>query len=182
MDIKRITDYIFLDSRPEKADLVMVFGTSSQEPLQVVKKIYSDRLVEKILLSGGENRNTGRNEAREMALKLIDLGVAMTDIIVEDRSTNTLENVLFSKRVIEEEIGFKNIRRMLVVVKSYHSRRALMTLKRHFPKGVEILPVTYDLLGFNRNDWHESEVGRKKVAGEMERIEKYLAKGDIEEL
>lgn len=182
MDIAKITEYIFLPTRLASADLAMVFGTQYREPLKAVKQVYYDRLVETILLSGGDNRNTGRNEAREMALSLIDMGIAMADIVIEDKSTNTLENVLFSKRVIEEEIGFERARRMIVVAKNYHSRRAMMTLKRHFPEGIEFLPVTYDLFGFNRDNWYESEIGRKKVLGEMEKIERYLAKGDIAEL
>lgn len=160
----------------------MVFGTRHREPLVAVSKAYADGLVPKILVSGGKNRENGRNEAEEMAVNLIDLGVATDDIIVEDKSTNTLENVLFSRPIIEEEIGFQNVRRLLVVVKNYHSRRAVMTLKRHFPQGVEFLPLAYDLLGITRDNWHQSEIGRKKVEGEMERIEKYLAKGDIAEL
>jgi len=183
MDIRKITDYIFLEAKPNAADLAMVFGTRSyQEPCQTAKRLYEDGFAPKILLSGGNNRTTGRNEAREMALGLIDMGVAMTDIIVEDKSANTLENVLFSKRVIEEEIGFGNVRRILVVIKNYHARRALMTLKRHFPEGIEFIPIPYNLMGFNRDNWHQSEIGREKVMGEMERIEKYLAKGDIAEL
>lgn len=182
MDIARITEYIFLPSDPVPADLMMVFGTRYREPLKTVRQLYMERLTGTLLLSGGDNRHTGHNEAREMAMNLIDMGVAMADMVLEDRSTNTLENVLFSRQVIEEEIGFDRARRILVVVKHYHSRRALMTLRRHFPEGIEFHPVTYDIFGFDRDNWHQSEIGREKVMGEMERIKKYLAKGDIEEL
>ncbi|MEA3249613.1 MAG: YdcF family protein [Patescibacteria group bacterium] len=182
MDVEKITEYMFFKSRPESADLAMVFGTQYREPLKQVKKIYYDRLTEKILLSGGKNRHTGRNEAREMALNLIDMGVNLADIVIEDKSTNTLENVLFSKQIIEEEIGFQDVRRILVIAKCYHVRRALMTLKRHFPDNIDFLPVTYDLLGFGQNNWHASPVGREKVLSEMDKINKYLVKGDIAEL
>ncbi len=183
MNRQQITDYIFLEAEPKPADLALVFGTKSyKKPLQSVEELYRHRLTETILLSGGDNRFTGRNEAREMALNLIDMGVAMADMLIEDKSTNTLENVLYSRQLIEDELGLDRLKRMLVVVKNYHARRALMTLKRHFPAGVEFLPVTYNLFGFDRSNWFESEMGREKVMGEVERIKKYLAKGDIEEL
>jgi uncharacterized SAM-binding protein YcdF (DUF218 family) len=182
MDLENITEYMFVEPRLEAADLAMVFGTQYREPLKEVKRIYYDRLTEKILLSGGKNRHTGRNEAREMALSLIDMGVKLADIVIEDKSTNTLENVLFSKQVIEEEVGFQELRKILVIAKNYHMRRALMTLKRHFPENIIYLPVSYDLFGFNRANWHSSPVGKEKVLSEMDKIQKYLAKGDIEEL
>lgn len=182
-DIERITDFIFISAEPKPADLAMIFGTSSyQEPLKTAKRLYDNRLTPKILISGGTNRHTGHIEAQEMAAHLAGMGVNPDDIIVEDKSANTLENVLFSKRVIEEEVGFENVRRMLVIIKNYHARRALMTLKRHFPGGIEFLPVPYSLMGFDRDNWHQSDIGQEKVMGEVERIRKYLAKGDIAEL
>ena len=73
---------------------------------------------------------------------LISKGVLEKDIILEDKSTNTLENVLFSKKTIEEKIGFNNLKSIVTVTKHYHSRRALMTIKKYFPKNISIIPVS----------------------------------------
>jgi len=113
---------------------------------------------------------------------LINKGVSKKDVILEDQSTNTLENVIFSKKIIEEKIGFDNIKSIILITKHYHSRRALMTIKRHFPKKIAIIPVTYEIYGFNKNNWFGSKIGKKKVLEEYEKIKKYLEKGDIEEL
>ncbi len=102
-DIEKITEYIFLTPNPQKADLVFVFGTRHPEAVNRVYELYKDKLIPKILLSGGKNRITSENEAKEMSQKLVELGVKENDIILEDKSTNSLENVLFSEKVIEEK-------------------------------------------------------------------------------
>jgi len=181
-EIKKITDYIFLESNVQKADLAIVFGTRHNEAIKMVYKLYRDGFIPKILVSGGRNRVTGESEALEMSQKLIKLGVKREDIISEDQSTNSLENVLFSKEVIKKKIGFENLKKIIAVVKHYHSRRALMTLRKHFLENIELIPITYEIYGFKKDNWFESEIGKEKVMGEWNKIQKYLEKGDIEEI
>lgn len=181
-EIKKITEYIFLKSNPQKADLALVFGTRHKEAIDKVFELYQAGLVPKIVVSGGQNRVTGENEALEMSKILIARGVDRNDIILENKSTNSLENVLFSKQVIGEQFGFSNIKKIIAVVKHYHSRRALMTLKRHFPEDIEFVPVTYGVYGFIQENWFESDIGREKVLSEWNKIPEYLVKGDIKEL
>lgn len=181
-ETKKITDYIFLKPDPQKADLAFVFGTRHQEAVDKAYGLYKNGLVPKILVSGGLNHVTGKNEAEEMSKKLIALGVNQDDIILEDQSANSLENVLFSKKIIEKKLGFNNIRKVIAVVKHYHSRRALMTLKKYFPQNIELSPVVYEIYGFTKNDWFENKIGQEKVLGEIDKISKYLTKKEIEEL
>lgn len=181
-ELRKITDYIFLESKPQKADLAIVFGTRYMEPIYKTFELYQGKLVSKILVSGGKNKITGKNEAFAMRNKLISLGIAKEDIITEKESTNSLENVLFSKKIIENKIGFKNIKKIIAVVKHYHSRRALMTLKKHPPESIKLIPVTYNIYGFTKYNWFRNEKDREKVMGERDKIRKYLKKGDIKEL
>jgi uncharacterized SAM-binding protein YcdF (DUF218 family) len=180
--INEITNYIFVNSKPQRVDLALVFGTRHEEAIKKVYELYIDNYVDKILVSGGINSVSGENEAELMRKKLIELGVKPGNIIVENKSTNSLENVLFSKDIICREMGFNNIKKIIAVVKHYHSRRAIMTLKKHFPKTVDLLPIAYEIYGFTKDNWFEKEVGREKVMSEWEKISKYLAKGDIQEI
>lgn len=180
--IKKITKYIFLKSNLQKADLALVFGTRHQEAVNKVFELYRDGLVPKILVSGGTNIVTGKNEAVEMSKKLVRLGIKKDDIILENKSANSLENVLFSKKIINKKIDFDKIKKIIAVVKHYHSRRALMTLKKHFPKNIELIPVVYEIYGFTQDNWFKKEIGREKVMSEWKKIPEYLMKGDIEEL
>jgi len=139
-------------------------------------------LIDKILVTGGKGDKNILSEAEEMAESLILMGVKKSDLIIENKSYNTLENVLFAKEKIEQTIGFENINKIIAIVKGYHSRRALMTLKKHFPKDIKLFPAIYDIDSFNKDNWFDNEVGRRNVLSEWKKIPKYLAKGDIAEL
>lgn len=182
--ISEVTRYIFLPSQLCRADMALIFGTRHPEPLCVAADLYHQGLAPKILVTGGRNRTTGIIESEEMSKGLIALGVLQQDILAECESTNTLENVVSAKRFIEQTLGFDCVREVLFIVKSHHARRGLMTMKRYFPSTVRVWPVsyTYDIDGFTRDNWFLTERGRDKVWGEWERIQTYLAKGDIEEL
>lgn len=183
MDNTEVTKYIFIEAKPQKADLIFIFGTATYKNVaEKAYELYKKGLASKIMISGGLNEITNENESKMISEELISLGVKRKDIILEDKSTNTLENVLFSKKVIEEKIGFKNIKKVLLVVKNYHSRRAMMTFKKYFPKSVEFLPIPYKVFDFTKSSWFETEKGKEKVVGEYNKIKQYLKEGDIEEL
>ena len=59
-----------------------------------------------------------------------------------------------------------------------------MTLKKHMPPHICLKSSAYQSqhYDFNANDWYKSEYGRQKVQGELEKITRYLEKGDIAEL
>lgn len=181
-NIKTITEYIFLESKPEQADLIVVFGTRHKEASMQASELYHKGYAKKILVSGGENRITHENEAEEMSKSLLSLGVVPGDIVREDKSTNSLENVLFSEKVIGERFGWEKVKKILVVTKHYHIRRAMMTLKKNFPDSVRLIPASYNILGFSRDNWQDTVSGKEKVMSEWGKIKEYLAKGDIEEL
>ena len=183
-EIKKITDYIFLKqlSQLPKSDLVIIFGTRHKQSAKKAFQLYNNGLTDKILITGGKGNNNILSEAEELAEDLISLGVKKSDLIIENKSDNTLENVLFAKEKIEQTIGFENIKKVIAVVKHYHAKRALMTLKKHFPKDIELFPAIYDINNFNQNNWHQREVGRRNVLSEWKKIPKYLAQNDIAEL
>ncbi len=182
MNVKDITEYIFVEPRIQKADLLFVFGTRHKEAILEAYNLYKQGLIPKILISGGINRVTKKCEARDMKSGLIKLGVKAKDIILEDKATNSLENVLFSKMVIEDKIGFKNVKKLMVLTKDYHSRRALMTIKKHFPKNIKLCLAVYNVDGLNKNNWFNGKKNEKIVLEEYSKIKEYLNRGDIEEL
>jgi len=182
-EIKRITDYIFLEDTDKSADIALVFGTMYwQYPLQKVLGLYRSNLIRGVIFSGGINRHSGKNEARKMAKEAVKSGIQETDIMIEDKSINTLENVRFSKEILAREIGFENIRSIVAIVKHYHSRRALMTMKRHLPQCIILKSCPYQLFDFTKENWHLSEKGREKVLQELDKIRVYLAKGNLAEI
>ena len=181
-----ITKYIFVSDTELKGDIAIVFGTYNARKAAVDRAIqlYNNGQVPKILFSGGINKHSGVIEAEEMANEAVKQGIPSKDIIIENRSANTLENVILSLATIDKEMGLNKVRKIIAIMKNYHARRALMTLKKHFPSNIEIRAAAYisPEYNFDENNWLQSKLGKEKVFGEVDKIKQYLAKGDLMEL
>ena len=76
-----------------------------------------------IIPSGGQGADERISEARAMADYLISKGIPAEHIVMEDRSTTTRENLLFSKAIIEKGGGRK---KTALVSSNYHVYRCLL--------------------------------------------------------
>jgi len=181
-----ITKYIFLEDTDLKGDIAFVFGTwnARKECVEKAVELYKKNLAPKIIFSGGVNIHSGIIEGEALTEEAIKLGVPRKNILIENKSSNTLENVLFSLKVIDKKIGLQNIHIITAVVKNYHARRALMTLRKHVPAHIKLKAAAYisEHYLFTKNNWAESKLGREKVLEEVDNIKKYLAKGDLAEI
>ncbi len=181
-----ITKYIFLEDENPSGDVAFLFGTglSLVYAVEQAARLYREGNVRKILVTGGVNKKLLFNEAETAQTKLIEMGIPAHDILIENRATNTLENVIFSMPILEQTIGLKNIRTIVSVVKNFHARRAAMTLYRHLPKTISIKTHAYipSRYNFSKEDWHTYDVGKALVLGECKKIQKYLLQDDIQEL
>ncbi len=164
---------------PDHADLIFIFGTLLLAPAHLAAAFYQRGIASLIVVTGGQNRTQpDYNEAEQHSAALIAAGVPAEAIIVENRSTNTLENVTFALPLIPRE----TIRSVLAICKWQHSRRALMTLKRHFPPGTRYYAATYEPEGISRDDWFKSDTARAKVLKNWDSIPMYLQWGHLIEL
>jgi len=59
----------------------------------------------KLILSGGRGSDERRSEAEAMAQYAGEKGVPEGDLLLEDKSTTTLENMIFSKRLMDGHSG-----------------------------------------------------------------------------
>ena len=72
------------------------------------------------ILSGGQGEGETISEAEAMKRGLTDYGVASTRLILEDASTNTKENIAFSKKLIPSHLQTGG-----VVTNDYHLYRTI---------------------------------------------------------
>ena len=77
----------------------------------------------KIVVSGGQGTGESMPEALAMRNFLVDNGVDPSLIIMEDKSTNTYENFLYTKYILEEDTDKKNIT-ITVITNNFHMYRA----------------------------------------------------------
>jgi len=180
---ERITRYLDVrTTMPEHADLAFVFGTRHPEPAHMAADLLRHGIVGRVVLTGGQNRLTGRNEAKDHLTILLSSGVPRDRIIVEHESTNTLENVVFAWRELGNRVALPGIKAIVVLTKWYHCRRAMMTLKRHLPKRTRYFAASYEPASVTRCGWWLSEQGRRPVLKEWQSIPGYLNRGDIAEI
>ena len=80
-----------------------------------------------LVLSGGARANGGRTEAAAMAAYLSGLGVPARDLLLEDRSTTTQENLLYSAAVLAEQAVAPPV---VVVTSDFHVWRTAALARR----------------------------------------------------
>ncbi|MEV6269180.1 YdcF family protein [Kribbella sp. NPDC051936] len=135
--------YAFVYSRvrsSRKVDFVVVLGSGligSRVPpllasrLDRAKQVY-ERAVRRgrsplLVTSGGQGPNEDLPESHAMAAYLVERGVPDEQILREDKSTTTWENLTFSRDLMAE---LRPQYRCLIVTNNFHAFRAALTARR----------------------------------------------------
>ncbi|MDO9546347.1 MAG: YdcF family protein [Pelolinea sp.] len=118
-------NYLKMDQPLQKSDVVIAMGSHDLRTAECAAQLVLDEWAPLLICSGGLGRLTSgvwqQTEADQFAAVASEKGLPPEKIFKEDRSTNTGENLMFSKALCEEkEITFKNI---LLVHKPYMERR-----------------------------------------------------------
>lgn len=92
-----------------------------------------------VVVSGGQGSNEPTSEAACMADYLEEHGVDSDQILLEDQSSNTKENLIYSRKLLEEH-GIVVLRdEVLVVSNGFHLTRVQMLAERYGYKSVSAL-------------------------------------------
>lgn len=134
--LKVIWDYMHLNMKPCKADCIVGFGNYNDQIALRAAGLYKQGYAPRILFTGGLGRNTDTlwtgSEAEHFAQTAMGAGVPPKDIIIEDRSTNTAENILFTKEKLAG-LGLPAAR-IIGVHQPFMERRIYAALKVHWPE------------------------------------------------
>lgn len=175
--IEGITDLIFMEDPLEKADVILVPGGSHKELMERAAELYHKGYANYILPSGSYNKKIPEFESEFDFLKeiAIKLGVPESAILKENHATNTFENGEYSYEVLlENEISLKKV---ILVCKNYHSRRAFMTYKIHFPDDVIfIVQPIVDGKNISKHNWYHDKNKTSIVMNEVLKIGTYFEK------
>ena len=102
-----IWDFLCLNREPQKADVIVGFGNFNTDIARRAAELYHQGYAPKILFTGGLGRNTKslfpEPEAVKFARVAMECGVPEADIILEDKSTNTKENIDFMREIFEKQ-------------------------------------------------------------------------------
>lgn len=122
-----------------------VILNESAERLTVVADLARQYPSARIVFSGGSGALAGDepSEAPFALRQLESFGIARERILIEDRSRNTVENAVFSKRLVQPKAG----ERWLLVTSAYHMPRAIGVF-RQADFRVEPYPVDWRTRGY----------------------------------
>lgn len=179
MSLREVSDYLFIQDDPSPADLIFVFGGRRPERAQKAVELYNQGLAPQILISGGDNRGTNVTEAEALKKLVVEAGVPNSAILLETESTNTLESVEKSTRLIEERIGWGNVKAVILVTSPAKMKRAKQTVARHIPREVKIYCVPDGRTDIAKDNWWTSEEGREAVFRELEKVRVYAHQGVV---
>jgi uncharacterized SAM-binding protein YcdF (DUF218 family) len=123
--------------KPKSCDFILVLGAGLGRGLTVTP-LLAGRLRRAIQLynqggqqarfvvSGGQGKDERVSEAFAMKQYLLENGIPAPQILMEDRSTNTAENIRFSKALITAQ---KKDYTAMIVTSNYHVLRAVILAK-----------------------------------------------------
>jgi uncharacterized SAM-binding protein YcdF (DUF218 family) len=176
---RAVWDYLHMGHRVEPADVILVLGSHDLRVAERGASLYLGGYAPILVFSGGLGNLTrglwDEPEARKFARIARTMGVPAEAILIEDRSTNTGDNVRFTRRLLLER-GL-DPERFLLVQKPYMERRAFATFEKHWPG--KKTTVTSPEISFD--DYPTAEIPKEQVihimVGDLQRIRLYPERG-----
>ena len=134
--LQTIWDFLCLSQEPQKADVIVGFGNFNTDIAVRTAELYHAGYAPKILFTGGLGRNTEgmlpEPEAVRFAKVAMEHGVPEKDIILEDKSRNTKENIDFTRALLEEQ-GIPHAH-ILGVHQPFMERRIVAAMGVYWPE------------------------------------------------
>lgn len=178
---QKILNYMRLDMELKPADAILGLGSLDIRIAERAAQLMLDGYGDLLIFSGGygkitKNTNT-KTEAEIFRDIAIRKGVPESKILIEPRSRNTGENILFTEKLLHEK-GIK-IRSLTVVTKPYMERRVYATFKKQWlDKNIELFvtspPFTYEE-HFSGNA--PKELVLNLMVGDLQRIKEFPKRG-----
>lgn len=180
--MKAVGEYMLVETPLAKADLCLLFGGERADELATrAAELYHQGYFPLIVVSGGVKTSKGELEAFQMFDVLRKNGVPASAILIEDKATNTGENVTCTMELLKKEGKFKDIKSVLGIGQIHGSRRFLMTLERRWPQVLKMFTAP-NYFPVAREDWLQDRTFRRAVIREYKKIPKYKIRGLIREV
>ncbi len=176
-------DYLCLHQPPQRADVILGFGCYDENVARRAAQLYLEGFAPKVVFTGGLGRNTaGRfavSEAERFGQVALHMGVPEGDILLETRSTNTKENIEFTRALLEA--GHIPHGHILGVHKPYMERRIAAAMGAYWPaQGFSVTSFGQTLqeaLAFAPQQGMTEREVVDTIVGDFQRIDLYAKLG-----
>ena len=176
---KKIWNYHHVNHALIKADCILTLGSHDTRVAVTAAQLFTEGWAPLLVFSGGLGRLTEElwteSEADKFARIAIENGVPEEAILIENKSTNTGENIRFVQQLFKE----RNLEpeSFILVQKPYMERRTFATFEKNWP-GKRFV-VTSPQISFE--DYPTEDIPLENViqimVGDLQRIKMYPQKG-----
>ena len=176
---EKVWHYHQLNHALSKSDAILVLCSHDVRVAERGAELFLDGWAPLLIFSGGLGSITRRlwreSEADQFARIAVGLGVPDDSILIENQSTNTGENVVFTRRLLEAK-GI-DIQRFILVQKPYMERRTYATFCKQWPgKDLRVTSprVSFDdYLSHYTNEALSPDDVISIMVGDLQRIREY---------
>lgn len=129
-------DYHQMHMTVAVADIIFVLGSNDIRVADRAAELFRAGYADRIVVSGNVGKLTlglfGKAEALAFADRLEELGIPRGCIVTETQATNTGENVVFTRRLLES-MGLR-VASAICVQKPFMERRTFATVAKQWPE------------------------------------------------
>ena len=180
---KILWDYHNLNQKIKKSDVIMGFGSHDLHVAERCAQLFLDNYGDIIIFTGGFGRITkelwNMTEAEKFAEIALNMGVPRDKIIIENKASNTGENIRNTRNLL------KNLNlspsSFIMVDKPYRERRTYATLKKQWSEiDFSITSPMYsyeDYCKFYSNGEISKDDFISIMVGDLQRIDLYGKNG-----
>lgn len=180
-DAKLVWDYHHMKQDVKPCDAIFVLCSMDTRVAERAAELFNLGYGGMVIISGGVGKLTKdvftEPEAQVFSKIMIAAGVPADKIIIEDKSTNTGENIRFTYELLQRHgLHFGSL---LLVQKPYMERRTYATFKKQWPdQSTEIL-VTSPVITYDEyfNDACPKELVLNVMVGDLQRVREYARQG-----
>ncbi len=181
--LKVLWDYLGLHQQPQRADCIVGFGNFNDQIAVRAAELYRQGYAPRVLFTGGLGRNTEglfrEPEAVKFARVAVECGVPEADILIEDRSANTKENILLTRDLLKAR-GLP-CGHILGVHQPFMERRICAAMGVYWPE-VQVTVTSPQVtilqyLDFAQKQGVTREAAISVIVGDFQRMELYAKLG-----
>ena len=180
---EKIWQFHLMNHQLEKADAILVLCSHDKKVAETGAELYLEEWAPLLFFAGGLGSVTRgmwtEPEADQFAEIAIGMGVPRERILIENSSTNTGENILFTRQLLAEK-GI-DPQHFILVQKPYMERRSFATFRKVWPEKDVLVTspqVSFDeYLGGYANEELSKDDMISIMVGDLQRIKLYAEKG-----
>jgi uncharacterized SAM-binding protein YcdF (DUF218 family) len=180
---KIIWNYHQLNHQVSRADAILVLCSHDKAVAERGAQLYLEGWAPLLIFSGGLGAITRQlwtePEADQFAAIAVSMGIPRDKILIENTSTNTGENVLFTKALLAERQI--DPAKLILVQKPYMERRTFATFRKVWPEKDIVVTsprVSFDdYLARYSNDALSADDVISIMVGDLQRVKLYPGRG-----